>query len=124
NHWVIIFGASDVNNSGHLPPYLECVAISSNADPIGAYYTYVFDVSTVEGLLPSPAFNDYDKIGVWPDAYYVTWNAFWDPQHLAGAAACALDCTNMLVGNTPRPAICFIKPTEFSLLPSDLDGDS
>lgn len=36
------------------------MAISQTADPTGAYYLYDF-------AIPSNYFNDYPKLGVWPD---------------------------------------------------------
>ena len=41
------------------------IAISETADPLGAYYTYVFDM---------PDFPDYPKFGVWSNAYYMSCN--------------------------------------------------
>ena len=50
-------------------PYLQCVAVSQTPDPTGAYYRYAFNYGNAE-------FPDYGKIGVWPDAYYATFNMF------------------------------------------------
>ena len=50
---------------GSAPPYFECIAISQTADPTGAYFRYSFQFNT---------FPDYPKIGVWPDAYYMSTN--------------------------------------------------
>ncbi|MGA0586187.1 hypothetical protein ACO2Q2_03495 [Dyella sp. KRB-257] len=49
-------------------PYYECVAVSATSDATGAYYRYAFPYGSV--------FPDYPKMGVWPDAYYETFNMF------------------------------------------------
>jgi len=49
------------------PPYYECIAISQTTDPTGAYHLYAFEVS-------DDGFPDYPKLGVWPDAYYMSTN--------------------------------------------------
>ena len=41
-----------------------------------------------------------------------------------GAAACALDRTNMLVGNNATMQCFSVNPSYGSLLPADLDGSS
>jgi hypothetical protein len=96
-------------------PFKYCVAVSTTSDATGFYNRYEFSFPS-----PNTNFPDYPKMGVWPDAYYVTANVF-NP-HFNGAMACALDRTNMLAGN-PATIICFQEPPSVSsLLPSDLDG--
>src|SRR5690349_22305050 len=48
-------------------PYLQCVAVSTTSDVTGTYNRYSFSYSK---------FPDYPKLGVWPDAYYITFNMF------------------------------------------------
>jgi len=91
----------------------ECIAVSSTSDATGTYHRYVFKFGT-------NLFNDYPKLGVWPDAYYASYNMF-TPTSFAGAKACAYKRSAMLAG-TAATAICFTKTQEFSFLPSDLDG--
>src|SRR5262249_34887856 len=62
NRWVMTQFA--VSGGGG---FLQCVAISQTSDAMGAYYRYSFS---------QPFFNDYPKLGVWPDAYYITYNMF------------------------------------------------
>lgn len=92
----------------------ECVAISTSDDAAGTYYRYAFKFG-------ANRFNDYPKFGVWPDAYYASYNLFTTTNVFA--TACAYDRANMLVGNSAT-TVCFHKPTEFSFLPSDLDGST
>ncbi|HEX9291202.1 MAG TPA: hypothetical protein VF904_16900 [Anaeromyxobacteraceae bacterium] len=100
--------------SASTTPFLECVAVSTTSDATGAYNRYAFSYGN--GL------NDYPKLGVWPDAYYITFNIFTNGQTFAGAKACAYDRSAMLNG-LPATQQCFQLSTAFpSLLPSDLDG--
>lgn len=92
------------------PPYFQCVAISTGPNPLGTYARYAFRYDD---------FNDYPKFGVWPDAYYVTYNMF-KGNDFAGAKTCALERDKMLQGAAAR-MICADVP-EGGLLPSDLDG--
>jgi hypothetical protein len=99
--------------NGTAPDY-ECVAVSQTSDATGAYYRYAF---------PFNNFPDYPKFGVWPDAYYFTFNNFdISGSSFVGANACAADRADMLVGNTATMQ-CFQQESSVSsLLPSDLDG--
>ena len=49
--------------------YLQCVAVSTGSDATGAYNRYSFSYGSTQ-------FNDYPKLGVWPDGYYLTYNIF------------------------------------------------
>ena len=97
-------------------PYLDCVAVSQTSDATGAYNRYSFSFGTSN-------FPDYPKLGVWPDAYYESFNIFLNGQIFQGPDACAVDRTNMLTGGTARPIQCFQQSSSLNpLLPSDLDG--
>ena len=96
-------------------PYYECIAVSQTGDPVGGgWYSYAFVAS------PAGApWHDYPKLGVWPDAYYMTANMF-DPA--SGAKVWALDRTAMLAG-APLTAVSFDLGTSYwSLLPANLEG--
>ncbi len=93
-------------------PFLQCVAVSTTSDATGTYNRYAFTQSN---------FPDYPKLGVWPDAYYVTFNMF-SGNRFVGANACAFDRSSMLAGATATQ-VCFQQSSSVaSLLPSDLDG--
>lgn len=95
-------------------PYRQCVAVSTTPDPTGTYYRYEFTYGT--------QFNDYPKVGVWPDGYYVTYNMFNNGASFSGGWVCAWDRTKMLAGLAATQQ-CFNLGTSFGgLLPSDLDG--
>ncbi len=93
-------------------PYLQCVAVSTTADATSAYNRYSFQM---------PNFNDYPKLAVWPDAYYMTFNMF-SGNSFVGGRACALNGAAMRAG-TAAMAVCFQLSSSFGgLLPADLDG--
>ena len=95
-------------------PFLQCIAVSTTSDATGTYNRYSFQYNT---------FDDYPKMGVWPDAYYETFNMFNAVTNIfVGSDACAYDRTAMLAG-TAATQICFQQNfTVGGLLPSDLDG--
>jgi hypothetical protein len=101
-----------IGDDGH-----QCVAVSQTGDPTGSWHRYDF-------LVSPGAFNDYPKLGVWPDGYYMTANEFTGS--FSGAIAVAFERDKMLAGQPaqmvrfgplPCDTECF-----FSLQPSDLDG--
>ncbi|MGB2874978.1 MAG: hypothetical protein WBB76_05810 [Gaiellaceae bacterium] len=96
-------------------PYLQCVAVSTSGDPTGSYYRYSFSYGNV-------AFPDYPKLGVWPDAYYTTYNIFNYGATFAGAKVCAFDRASMLTGGVATQQCFDTDSTHGGLLPSDLDG--
>lgn len=94
-------------------PYLQCIAVSTTSDATGAYNRYSFQYTN---------FDDYPKMGVWPDAYYETFNMFAGGTTFVGADACAYDRSAMLAGSAATQ-VCFQQGTAVGgLLPSDLDG--
>src|SRR6266550_2523609 len=95
-------------------PFLQCVAVSTTNDATGSYNRYAFTL---------PNFNDYPKLGIWPDGYYFSFNMFNAAGTIFfGADACAANRTAMLAGNAAT-MICFQQSSNVaSLLPSDTDG--
>jgi len=95
-------------------PFLQCVAVSTTNDATGTYRRYSFTL---------PNFNDYPKMGVWPDGYYFSFNMFnASGIGFLGADACAANRSAMLAG-TAATMICFQQSAAIdSLLPSDMDG--
>src|SRR6266700_2963386 len=95
-------------------PFFQCVAVSTTSDATGTYNRYSF---------PYSAFDDYPKMGVWPDAYYATFNMFNATGNgFLGADACAYDRTAMLNGQAATQ-VCFQQGSSVGgLLPSDVDG--
>jgi len=96
-------------------PFQQCLAVSVTPDPTGSYYRYAF--SYTDG------FPDYPKMGVWPDAYYETYNLFNNAgTAFLGTKVCAFDRARMLTGAAATQQ-CFNTSNSFGgLLPGDLDG--
>ena len=99
------------------PPYYQYVAVSQTSDPLGAWYRYSF-------TWPNNKFNDYPKLGVWPDGYYMTANQFvgntW-----SGAGVAVMDRQSMLQG-LPATIQYFdlysVNANYGGMLPSTVDG--
>ena len=94
------------------PPFFQCVAVSTTADATGTFNRYAFQYAD---------FPDYPKLGVWPDAYYISFNMFSGGSFL-GAKVCAFDRSKMLAGAAATQQCFQLASTFPSLLPSDLDG--
>ena len=60
--------------------FYQCFAVSTTNDPTGPYWQYEFKTS-------DDFFTDYGKIGIWPDAYYMSFNMFGPDSFLGGAYA-------------------------------------
>jgi hypothetical protein len=97
----------------------ECIAVSKTNDPTGAYYLYGYSFGS--------NLNDYPKLGTWAtasnSAYLASYDIFINFQSYGGADLCGLDRTKMLAGDSSAKQLCQMTPSsEFSYLPSDMDG--
>lgn len=116
DRWV--FSQFAIGSTGH-----QCFAVSQTPDPTGPYYRYDFEISP--GL---NGFNDYPKIGTWPDAYYLSANEFGGPsQSFQFPIAVAFERERMLAGNPAARYVRFSVPgsggsTFFSLQPAHWEG--
>ncbi len=109
DRWMASQFAVNTNNG----TYWELVAVSKSGDPLGEWYQYAFQF---------PSFNDYPKAGIWPDAYYFSFNMFGFYNRVA---ACALDRNAMLAGDPNAQMVLFDLPQNagaWSMLPADADG--
>ncbi|HEX6776953.1 MAG TPA: hypothetical protein VF099_02075, partial [Ktedonobacterales bacterium] len=112
NRWLITqFAVTNPN-----PNFFQCIAVSTGSDPTGSYNRYAFSY---------PNFPDYPKFGLWPDAYYATFNMFNAAgTSFLGGQVCAFDRASMLNGANATQQ-CFNAGTSFGgLLPSSLDGST
>src|SRR5215831_6110905 len=101
--------------SGSSQGFWQCVAVSATSDATGSYHVYAFNYGTVQ-------FNDYPKLGVWNNAYYITYNIFNNGSTFAGSKLCALDRASMIAG-AAATQVCFQLSNSFGgVLPADLDG--
>jgi hypothetical protein len=105
NRWIMTQVAVGGGN------YVQCLAVSAGVDATGPWYRYAFLF---------PGLNDYPKLGVWPDAYYMSFNLFNPPAR--GTAAVALDRNAMISGGPSSPQ-CF-QPPWYNIFPSDLEGST
>jgi hypothetical protein len=110
NRWVLTqFAVSGT-------PYTQCVAVSTGSDPTGTYHRYAFSYSR--------DFNDYGKMGVWPDGYYIAYNMFKSGRSFSGNKVCALERDKMLIGAAARQACVNTSTSHHSLEPADLEGSA
>ena len=98
-----------------VPPWFECVAISQGPNPVtDGWFRYAIQS-------PDTYFPDYPKLGIWPDAYYLTTVQTGGQ----GGGNYALDRVSMLAGG-PANAIYFdthVAPyNDERLLPVDMEG--
>jgi hypothetical protein len=94
-------------------PFLQCVAVSTTNDATGTFNRYAFTYDQ---------FPDYPKLGVWSDAYYITFNMFTNT--FQGARLCAYDGAAMRAGATATQ-VCFQLSSSFGgVLPADIDGST
>ncbi len=95
----------------------QCIAVSTTGDPTGSYHRYDFNVSPT-------FFNDYPKLGVWPDAYYMSANEF--NSSYRGVIAVAFERSRMLAGQSAQmvkfgPLECDAE-CYFSMQPAHFEG--
>lgn len=106
-------------------PFWQCVAVSQTGDANGAYDRYAVQ-SVVSGN--DNVFNDYGKLGVWPDGYYFTVNQFDynNSGNFSGAGLYVFDRAAML-GTAARSVTARyinLGASYAGLLPADLEGST
>lgn len=123
DRWVVAEVALPLS-PGLFGQYAQCFAVSKTSDP-----TFVSDANGNNTSYNIWAYgfgndiNDYDKIAVWSDGYYVTWNIFQNGANFIGAEACAWNRLDMLNGVATPGFVCFQLSNAFaSLLAADWDG--
>jgi len=100
-----------------LQPFYQCYALSTGSDARGPYFRWAYNFQST--------FNDYAKHGVWPDAYYSTFNQFPNNGATNAPQACAIDRNAALAGTRPHMICAGALPAGATvLLPSDLDGST
>ncbi|HNQ14451.1 MAG TPA: hypothetical protein PKM58_02745, partial [Pyrinomonadaceae bacterium] len=81
------------------PPFRQMVAVSRTSDPSGEYYLYEF-------VMPNVKLNDYAKLGVWSDAYFMSTDEFLGGDY-AGSGVFAFDRQKLLSGDPDAGYIYF-----------------
>jgi hypothetical protein len=122
--WVISQFAFTNTTSG---PFLQCIAVSTTSDATGSWNRYAFTISATK-------LDDYGKIGVWPDGYYMSFNQFGTASgqchpstFWCGALAAVFDRAAMIAGTAAtlqKFDMDGVDPNLFGLLPSGLDGST
>jgi hypothetical protein len=120
NRWLL---SQFVATPSDTEQYAQCMAVSTTSSATGSYYLYEFDFGRT--------FHDYPKLGVWPDAYYMSSNEFPDGSETSsGAGAMAFERAKMLAGQ-PARVVFFDESANnppggqyIGQLPTDLDGSA
>jgi len=99
------------------PPFYQCIAVSTTGDPLGTWNRF-------EYTWPGNKFNDYPKLSVWPDGYYMSANEFSSAGFGLGAAVAVFERDQLLAGGTPQAVYWDLSDSYWNLLPVDLDGDT
>jgi hypothetical protein len=116
DRWVVMTPSTSYSFTG---PFYTMVAVSVTSDPLGEYYCYAFEFEK---------FNDYPKLAIWPDGYYITYNMYdaWDPETFAYSSATVIDREAMLAGEPEITMIQFDFPDpdveRFFPMATDLRG--
>jgi hypothetical protein len=119
NRWILSQFAFGFKGPNPAPPYYQCFAVSTTSDPTGSYHRYAFRMNASNDFFP-----DYPKLGVWPDAYYMSTNNF-NGNFFGGAGAYALDRAKMLAGDPSATMLSVGLSTTYSgLLPATLNGST
>ena len=124
DRWVLSQFAFSIDATSGLPipPFHQCVAVSTTPNPMGTYCTYSF-------LASATNFNDYGKMGVWPDGYYFSYAAFAGATAYVGPAVQVMERPKMIAPGCPAAQSIYFDPdtlptlaNQKRMLPSDLDG--
>lgn len=118
--WVITDFAWVNENTG---PFYECIAVSQSSDPLsGGWYFYALEA---DAGLPAPYLNDYPKLGVWTDGWYMSANMFrWPDLGDFFVRVWALDKASMISGGALNQVVfdC-VDAMCASLLPANVRGN-
>lgn len=111
NVWVLQHHADPTGG-----PNLNCVAVSTSSDATGTYNLYAFALTL--------QFPDKPKIGLWPDAYYISQDLQDSTGVFIRSQVCALNRSAMLAG-TFASSICFQGSISLpTFVVSTLDGQT
>lgn len=101
------------------PPFRQMIAVSKTGDPAAEWFAYEF-------VMPNVRINDFPKISMWPDGYYMTTDEYLGSDYV-GSGVFAFDRNKMLAGD---PAAGYVYVSYHAPAPSrrrgmlaaDLDG--
>jgi hypothetical protein len=104
-------------------PFYECIAVSKTGTPTNVpadWWAYTFQISANK-------MDDYPKLSVWPDGYYMTMNQFVNADAWGGAGVVVFERAKMLAGQAARQQYfdLYSANSNFGgMLPADLDGST
>lgn len=102
----------------NFPPFRQLIAVSKSGDPLGQWFAYEF-------VMPNVKLNDFPKMSVWTDAYYMTGNEILGSDYV-GTGIFAFDRKEMLAGDPEATYVYLSLPSDTAapggMLPADLDG--
>ena len=120
DRWIVTDFAWFNFNTG---PYYQCIAVSQTGDPVaGGWYFYAMQANT--GTFAGNYFNDYPKLGVWPNGYFMSANMFQAVGDGFGVRLWGINKTPLLTGS-PLQEVHFdlcLDGSCGSFLPSNLRG--
>jgi outer membrane protein assembly factor BamB len=96
----------------------QCVAVSTSSDPLGSWYRWSYQI-------PANLMGDYEKIGLWPDGYYMTIRGFRISDGLfQGSRLLVFDRAKLLVGAPDATQLDsgYLGTTQDGFTPMSLDG--
>jgi uncharacterized repeat protein (TIGR01451 family) len=116
DRWVITQFANHLTNSGD-PLAVQCIAVSRGPNPVtDGFFAYTFQLGVK---------NDYPKLAVWPDGYYLISQRDDYDSTTSNLDAWVFDRANMLNGNPAtfqQQNSVFQNHHDIIALPSDLTG--
>ncbi len=86
--------------------FYELLAVSVSPDPLGEYYCYIFQFEDI---------NDYPKICIWPDGYYISYNIFTPNWMYMHPLVTVIDMEAMLAGEPEVTMLQFEIPEQPSM---------
>src|SRR6185436_9963944 len=102
-------------------PFYQCIAVSTSSNPLLSWNRYAF-------LISNTKMNDYPKLGVWPDGYYMAVNQFaQNTLNWGGAGVVAFERARIVDPSQGVPRMIYfdlfsVDPNLGGMLPSDWDG--
>ena len=112
DRWIISTMAIDFQSL-----FYTMMAVSATSDPLGSYYCYAYEFENA---------NDYPKLSVWPNGYYLTQHIYTHGNVFLYSLVTAIDREAMLAG---APVVTMIEfeitdqdTYRFFPLPADFNG--
>ncbi len=104
-----------IKNGTLATPYTACLAVSQTSDATGAYNLYAYQIQA-DGTQTG------QKLATWIDGYYLA-TRITNNSVYAGPSACAVDRSQMLIGQTATMQCVQINnPKLTNMDPSNMDG--